>query len=807
MARKKKAAADDFGSDLTPQDFKDNAKEIIDVDLSQFNKETYLIYALSVIRGRALVDGDDGLEPVHRRIIWTMFEDGVLPNKGNMKVGRIAGNVMRYHPHAVDGDTIARMAQPYSLRVPLVDGSKGNFGPHPGDKPAAGRYIETKLTQAAMELLEDTRNGSTEMVKNFDGKLLEPKILPTRWPVALINGNSTGIAVGYSASMPSHNPTEALKLCRLLLKKPDASINEVMKAMPGPDFWTGGIILGTSGIKEYYETGKGSFTIRSKYTIEYGERGKSKIIFYELPPDVSTRTVVDKVRELIRNGDPSCKYISDINDYTGQKNKHDVRLLVNVKRDGNPEAVAAGLFKKTATKLQLSYHVLNTVVVGGRPVVLGVRELVKNFLMLREHGIILRSNNAINTKMTRMSMIDGIITVLVDIDKVISIVRHSENSTTAADKLRKAFHITAEQADYILAMPLKRLTKQDGIALKSEKKQLQEDIDGLNKILHDKDTLIEVLDGELANEEKIIGDKRYTEVSSMTVDEVNAIMKREGKSIRKADKDIKSNVTILANGKILLSDTQPKSASDSKIGSRARQPYTSTMQSSSKGRVLMMADDGIAYSLPMQYLVEGKPMNAQSLGVLPKKVSLVTLMPDASEVMLFTRNGKVRKYKYEFRDNWTDKQFINLDDDDRIIGAVNTENMPADATVILVTAQGKTLRFDPHDIKPTGLGSNGIAGMKLKGDDTVVKVTVARKKSDNLITISKHSVKTTPVSDITVQSRGGTGTQCHTIIGNDEITDAIVDGAVIQNGKIIAPPPATKRTGKFAPAMGISLVS
>ena len=509
VVRKNKATVEE------EHEFVKGAKIVDNIPIPQFMSDTCLPYAVSVIRERALIDNQDGLKPVQRRILWTLFEDGVLPNKEYVKVARLAGNVLRYHPHGNTSveQALVRMAQPYSLRVPLIDG-KGSFGAHPGDEAAASRYIEARLNQNAVELLAETSTDCQPMTPNFDSTLQEPVVLPVRWPVSVING-SQGIAVGYAANMPQHNPTETLNACKQLLENPKMTIKQLQAIMPGPDFWTGGTLYGVKGVAEYYETGRGSFIVRAKYRSETLNRGKVRLTFYELPPNVSCESVVETVRKLVNDsGNKNSavwKGISRIDDLTGRVNENDVRLVVELKAGANEQQTISSLYKYT--QLQQSFNVNNTVVRKGRPQVIGVKTMLQDFLDLRKTCVIERSKHYKSVKERRISQIDSILAVLLDIDKAISIIRQSNTVETAKTKLMKEIKISETQAEYVLNMQLRKLTRQDSVALKTERKQLVEDCKELDKIINDSNELRKVIEGELDEEIKIIGDRRRMEIS------------------------------------------------------------------------------------------------------------------------------------------------------------------------------------------------------------------------------------------------------------------------------------------------------
>ena len=791
--------------------FVEGAKEIEEVRIPEFMDQTRLPYAWSVIRERALVDSRDGLKPVQRRILWTLYEDKVLPSREFMKVARLAGNVLRYHPHGNTSveDALVRMAQPYSLRVPLIWG-KGSFGAHPGDEAAASRYIEAKLNKEAVELLDEIPSGSVKMIPNFDDTLKEPEVLPVRWPVGVING-SQGIAVGYAANMPQHNPTETLKACKLLLRKPNASIEEVMQVMPGPDFWTGGQVIGIDGVQEYFRTGKGTFTVRAKYKQEQQTRGKVRFTFYELPPNVSCESIVQKVRNLIKTDAKFKEGIARVDDLTGRVNDNDVRLLIETKAGSNSQEILAMLFKKT--ELQSTFSVNNTVVSGGFPKMMGIRELLLEFLELRKQCVLTRSQNYKEKKLARIHQIDGLLAILLDVDKAIAIIRKSDSQEDARVKLMKAFKIDEGQANYVLDMQLRKLTRQDSDALKAEDQQLKEDIDALDKILTDEKELRKVINAELDKEIKIIGRPRLMEITGLTDEEAKNNEKQMLADIRREGNDTQTFMYVTTDGRLFKTPNKMTTISDwrSDPSMKPVEPFVSSFKTTTQARLGIVGTDGREYAVSASFLRNGEDTTMSKMASLPKGVNPVTILPDDDrQVLVASADGMIRKMNLTTNGKWDgNRPFVKLADGDRLVSVIDLSNVIKNSTVLIITQLGKVIRFNLDDVSPVSLGSQLIKGMNLKKDDKVAAVVVARPDAESLVTMSRSTIKVTPLSDITVNNRGGAGVMLHPLdklngVVSDRIEAAAVDGVLMSaKNKVVGLPDATPRAAKPTVNMNI----
>lgn len=788
------------------------AESVIDTEVEDFIPETYLPYSASVILDRAIPE-EDGLLPVQRRILWAMYVNHMFPTSGFSKVLSIIGDVAKYHPHgdASIGSSIVRMAQPFSLRVPLVQGM-GNFASVPGDDASAPRYISARMSKAAMDCVEEVKFNAVEMGKNYSGKLDEPSLLPVRFPVSIING-SQGIAVGFATYMAQHNPTEAMKVARLLLKEPNASMKRIMHLMPGPDFKTGGIVLGTQGIKDYYETGRGRLLIRSKYTVEQGKGGKTTLKFYEIPPYIS----VDQCREAINDIAVTEEYkdskdkakakkyrtmaaarkalngIARAVDLTDFETGNGVDFEVELKAAANPKAVVMALFKYTP--LQSSFSVNNTVIYEGRPQTVGIRELFKQFLNFRRKCVKNVNQSKRVSAKHRMKLIDGMLSILLDIDKAISIIRRSKDETTAKTNLKREFKLDDEQADYVLSLPLRRLTRQDSVKLKQERKNLSADIKTYDGIINDPKKLDAEVDRLLSETAKIIGDKRYMEILDASNEEIAAMDKDMRQSAKMEEKDTPCVITVSADGAHLKRT----------IGADAdRAHHRIVLGSSNQHRIISIGEDGVGYAMQASFILDGKNLPIGDTFGMPKGMESSGIINDGSPVLTVSSDGYVKVTDAGFGQKWTSHPVQSLKaPDSMIVSAIQLPDKDSKqyerTEVILVSAKGKVIRFPLNDINPTGFGAGGVSGMRLKDGDMVAAAAISDTPGkDYLATATSATVKGTPVSQIPLQKRSGAGVILQRLVKGDRVTDAIVNGLVTE-GRKAETPQMSKRDGLAAP--------
>ena len=499
--------------EAAPEAAEDAQAEVVEdgirsAELGREMRTSFLEYSMSVIVARALPDVRDGLKPVHRRILYAMNESGYTPNRPHMKSARTVGDVIgKYHPHGdlAVYDTMVRLAQPFSMRVPLIDGH-GNFGSIDGDSAAAMRYTEARLDKAAMELLRDLEKETVDFTPNYDESLEEPVVLPARFPNLLVNG-SNGIAVGMATNIPPHNLGEAIDATCLMLDNPDVTTDELMAVMPGPDFPTGGIIMGRKGIVDAYETGRGSLTVRAKCRVEEGKNGKSSIVVTEIPYQVNRTKLLEKLAELVREKKlPEVSNIHDGADRTG------IDIVIELKQNAIPQVVLNKLYKHT--QLQVGFGVIMLALVDGVPRVLSLKETLFHYIKHQEDVIVRRTRYDLAKAEARAHILEGYIIALDHIDEVIHIIRSSQTDKEAAERLMSAFSLSQKQAEAILEMRLRRLTGLEREKIEEELAELRERIDFYRRVLSDESLVRQIIKEEMLEIKKKFNTPRRTRIAN-----------------------------------------------------------------------------------------------------------------------------------------------------------------------------------------------------------------------------------------------------------------------------------------------------
>ena len=745
--------------------------KIIPVDLEQEMKRSYLSYAMSVIVGRALPDVRDGLKPVHRRILYGMYESGTTPDKPYKKSARIVGDVMgRYHPHgdAAIYDSAVRMVQDFSYRIPLIDGH-GNFGSVDGDPPAAMRYTEVRLSKPALEMLTDIEKNTVDFTPNFDGSLEEPVVLPSRFPNLLVNGSS-GIAVGMATNIPPHNLGEVIDGAVYLIDHPEAEPEALLKLVKGPDFPTGGIILGRDGIREAYLTGRGRIKVRAKTRIETLNNGKNQIIVTEIPYQVNKARLIEKIADLVRN-----KVIEGISDLRDESDRSGMRIVIELKRDANPHVLLNKLFKHT--QLQDTFGVIMLVLVDNEPRVLGLKEVLQHYLDHQQEIITRRTQYDLGKAEDRAHIIEGLRIALDHIDAVIKLIRSSRTVESAREGLMQKFGLSQRQAQAILDMRLQSLTGLQREKLEEEYSQLMKTIAYYRELLADPAKIMAVVKEELLVIKEKYGDARRTEI----------VQDEEEISVEDliADEDIVVTITHSGYIKRLPITTYKSQRRGGRgitgISTKEEDFVEHLFITSTHDYVLFFSNQGRVYQLRGFDIPEA---SRQARGVAI--VNLIQLAPgerinafipvkEFSEdqyLLMCTRQGVVKKTALsQFRNNRrTGLIGISLDEGDELIDVRLTDGT---REIIFITKHGQSLRCKEDEIRPMGRNARGVKGITLRDQDLVVGMDVVRDDAELLVITENGYGKRTPFAQYRLQSRGGMGIKT---LNKTEKTGEIIGG-------------------------------
>ncbi|HOJ92314.1 MAG TPA: DNA gyrase subunit A [Dictyoglomaceae bacterium] len=730
--------------------------KIILIGLEKEMESAYLDYAMSVIVGRALPDARDGLKPVQRRILYSMYESGMFYNRPYKKSAHIVGNVLgRYHPHgdATVYDALVRMAQDFSFRYPLVDGH-GNFGSVDGDEPAAMRYTEVRLAAIASELIADIEKDVVDFIPNYDNSLKEPIVLPTKVPQLLMNGSS-GIAVGMATNIPPHNLGELIDALLYLIEKPDAELDEILQFIKGPDFPTGGIIVGRKGIRESYLTGKGKIILRARIKTEDNKKGEKSLVVTEIPYQVNKANLLTQIAQLVQE-----RKIIGIKDLRDESDGHGIRIVIELKKEADPQVVINQLYKHT--QLQTTFGVITLAILDGQPKIFTLIELLKVFLEHRKDVVTRRTKFELEKAKNRAHILEGLLIAIQNLDEVIKVIRNSENAERAREELIIRFKLTQPQAQAILDMRLHQLTKLEKEKLVGELEEIKGNIDRLEKILTDEKKLWEVI----ANELKEIKTK-YADIRKTTIEE-------EEKTILTIEDLLPDNLEIVClteEGyikRLPLSTYQLQKRGGKGLNTLAnnRQDImVSFLVASTRSTLLLFSDKGRIFVIKTYELEE---TSRQSKGVPIKNyiginddekiteiISLNTFQKD--QYLLFvTSKGIVKKTSVEEFKNARKSGIyaIKLDEEDFLVNVFLTSG---NNQVMLFTKKGKAIRFDEKNIRPTGRVARGVTGIKLRKDDLVVGGIIAEDSKDILLVTSLGIGKRVKIDMFNPQRRGGTG--------------------------------------------------
>ena len=719
-------------------------------------RQSFIEYSMSVITARALPDVRDGLKPVHRRILYAMNESGIFPNRPHKKSAWTVGEVIgKYHPHGDFAvyETMVRLAQWFSLRTPLIDGH-GNFGNIDGDSAAAMRYTESRLAKPAMELLRDLQKDTVDWQPNYDESLSEPSVLPARFPNLLVNG-CNGIAVGMATNIPPHNLGEAIEATCMLIDNPDATTDELMTVLPGPDFPTGAIIMGTDGIHDAYETGRGSITVRAKAHVETTKTGRSRLVFTEVPYQVNKGTLQEKIAQLVNE-----KRIEGISDMRDESNQKGIRLVIELKKDVIPQVVLNNLYK--FTQLQTTFGVINLALVNGVPKLLTLREMLQHYIDHQVDVVTRRTRFDLKKAQARAHILEGYLMALDHIDEVISIIRSSRTDSEASARLIERFGFSPEQTQAILEMRLRRLT---GLS----RDQIEEELAGLRKaiayyedLLANPVKILGVIKDEMREIERKLADKRRTKISAEGTKELNV-------EDRIADEDMVVTVTHAGYVKRTPVDTYRSQKRGGKgvqgVNLKEEDFVEELFVASTHDYVLFFSNKGKVYRLKVHELPIGQrtARGSHISNLVPfsegeHSAAVITCrsFPEDDFLMFATKNGTVKKTAMSAYDRTRKDGIIaiNLRDNDEL---VNVRRVREGEKVILVSTDGKAIMFPESDVRPMGRDTSGVRGITLKGDATMLGMEITNGKGDLFIITEKGYGKRTPVAEYPEHKRGGQG--------------------------------------------------
>ena len=748
--------------------------KIEDVDLKIQMEKCYIDYSMSVIIGRALPDIRDGLKPVHRRILYSMYELGLTPDKTFHKSANVVGHTMAYyHPHGDSSiyDAMVRLAQDFSMRYMLVEG-KGNFGTLDGDPPAAYRYTEAKMNKISAEMLRDLNKNTVDFRPNFDEKKQEPEVLPSRFPNLLVNG-SNGIAVGMATSIPPHNLGEVIDAVVELIDNKEATIEDLMKHIQGPDFPTGAMIMGKEAIKKAYETGRGKVTVRAKAQIEEMSNGKSEIIITEIPYQVNKAMLVEKIGQLVR--DKKVDGITDLRDESSKKTG--IKIVIETRRDANPNVVLNNLYKHSSLQEVCSIILLS--IVDGEPKILNLLDILKYYLNYQKEVVTRRTKFDLNKALERLHLLQGLLIAIDNIDEVIEIIRNAYDD--AAQKLMDRFQLSEVQAGAILDMRLRRLQGLEKEKLLDEERELNEKITYFNSILESEEKLLSIIKEEIIEIKDKYKDKRRTLITS-AAHEIN---------IKDTIPNEEVTITLTHQGYIKRMPVDTYKAQ--KRGGKGIASMTTKEEdfveklliTSNHEKVLFITNRGRIYTLNAYEVPQtsriAKGTNIINLLPLEKGENIATMITTREDeenayIVMCTKKGIIKKTKIsEFTKSKRQGIIaINLDDNDELVNSLLT----ADNTqLFLVTKKGMAIMFEEKDLRPIGRVARGVIAMKLKGDDEIVSLEMASSGKQVLIISENGYGKRTGIDKYKIQSRAGVGVKTYKI---SEKTGNIADAKIVE---------------------------
>ena len=735
--------------------------KVLPIEIADEMKKSYIDYAMSVIAGRALPDVRDGLKPVHRRILYSMNELNLMPDKPYRKSARIVGDVLgKYHPH---GDTavyfaMVRMAQDFSTRALLVDGH-GNFGSVDGDSPAAMRYTEARMSKLSLELLRDIDKETVDFIPNFDESLKEPSVLPSRYPNLLVNG-SNGIAVGMATSIPPHNLGEVIDATVHLIDNPECTVDDLINYIQGPDFPTSAIIMGKENIAQAYRTGRGKVKVRARAYIEELPKGRQQILVTEIPYQVNKAKLVERIAELVKD-----KKIEGISDLRDESNRNGMRIVIELKRDANANIVLNNLYKHS--QMEDTFSIIMLALVNGQPKVLNIKQMLYHYIKHQEDVVTRRTKFELNKAEARAHILEGLKIALDHIDEVIRLIRSSKTGQEAKSGLMEKFNLTDIQAQAILDMRLQRLTGLEREKIDAEYEELIKRINKLREILADRRLLLNVIKDEMLKIKENYADERRTEIrhAEGEIDMRDLI----------SDEEIAITLTHFGYIKRLPADTYKSQKRGgrgiSALTTREEDFVKHLVSTTTHSRLLFFTNKGRVFKLNAYEIPEGKRqakgtaiVNLLQLGPDEKIATLIAINDNDSNeyLLLATKKGIVKKTKRdEFKNiNKSGLIAIGLRDDDELIDVKLTDG---NKDVLLVTHNGMSIRFDENDIRHMGRTAMGVKGISLSKEDKIVSMSLCDEGTDVLVVSDNGYGKRTNIDEYRSQIRAGKGIKTYNI--------------------------------------------
>ena len=748
MAKNNEMQRSDFPEHLL------NSK-VINVDIDKEMRKSFLDYSMSVIISRALPDVRDGLKPVHRRILYTMYENGLTPDKAYRKCADTVGAVLgRYHPHgdASVYDAMVRLAQPFSMRYTLVDGH-GNFGSVDGDPPAAYRYTESKMSKISLKMLTDIDKNTVDFIPNYDDRLKEPTVLPSKFPNLLVNG-STGIAVGMATNIPPHNLGEVIDGMCCLIDNPDATLDELMEHIKGPDFPTNGIIMGRAGIRAAYGTGRGKITVRARAEIVEKKNGRFEIQVTEIPYAVNKARLIESIADLVK--DKRIEGISDVNDYSS---RHGMHISIDLKRDANPQVVLNQLY--SYTQMQTTFGVIMLAIVNGEPKILTLKQVLENYIDFQCDVIRRRTEFDLKKAQDRAHILEGLLTALDFIDEVIEILRNSKSIPEGKEALMSRFGLDDVQAQAIVQMRLGQLTGLERIKIEEELEELKKKIAEYLDILANHSRVLEIIKNEALEIKEKFADERRTEIMNVSGEvDIEDLIPEE---------TCVYTLTDFGYIKRMPADTyqiQNRGGKGIKGLTRREEDFVSTMfTASTHDMIAFFTTKGRTYRLK-GYEIPEASRNSRGINIInilpienDERISAMIRIPendDGKYLCMVTRKGIIKRSSSELYRNIrkTGVIAINLDDDDELAWVRMTDG---DDKLVVATKKGMAICFNENDARPIGRTARGVKAIELKDGDEVVGMTVARDDK-MLLTVSETGYgRRSPFDNYRIQSRGGKG--------------------------------------------------